>query len=187
MNLLLKKIFSRISREPNGCWLWLRSKSPKGYGRISRRGYRSPQLVHRVVYELCRGAIPEGMYVCHKCDTPSCCNPDHLFIGSQTSNMADMVSKSRQGQPRGLATSSAWTPERRAAWAEHVSQRAEAKAQAVGVSRSTHHYCRDCEQWLPHASFHKANPNRLKDFCKSCRNRRERATYALQRATSGTA
>ncbi len=54
------------------------------------------QYAHRVAYELATGPIPEGMVVCHRCDTPACINPDHLFVGTQQDNIADMHRKGRR-------------------------------------------------------------------------------------------
>jgi hypothetical protein len=82
--------------EPNsGCWLWLGAKHQKfGYGKI---GYdnRKYQAAHRASYSVFNGEIPDGMLVRHKCDNPYCVNPDHLEVGTDADNMADMVRRGR--------------------------------------------------------------------------------------------
>jgi hypothetical protein len=75
-----------------GCWLWTRAKS-YGYGRLFVHG--KGVMAHRHAYERQYGLIPDGLVVCHRCDEPSCCNPEHLFVGSQADNLADMRSKRR--------------------------------------------------------------------------------------------
>jgi len=79
--------------EPNtGCFLWT-GTTTGGYGRV-RRGKRT-HYAHRVAYELLVGPIPEGMCVLHRCDTPPCVNPAHLFLGTIADNNQDMVQKGR--------------------------------------------------------------------------------------------
>lgn len=56
-----------------GCWVWQGPRDQKGYGRSGRRG-----RVHRTMYALLRGPIPEGLELDHTCENPPCCNPDHL-------------------------------------------------------------------------------------------------------------
>lgn len=83
---------------PN-CWEWIGQKDPDGYGRLHVDG--SPALAHRVSYLLCYGSIPDGMDVLHKCDTPKCVNPEHLFLGTQADNVRDMHAKGR-ARKRGM-------------------------------------------------------------------------------------
>ncbi len=87
------KILKGILKDENHCWLWEGAKHRQGYGNIAFRG--KPCLVHRIVWVVFIGKIPNGMKVCHKCDVTSCCNPDHLFLGSQKDNVRDGIDKGR--------------------------------------------------------------------------------------------
>lgn len=74
------------------CWEWQSYKSKEGYGKFGAMG---ETLAHRVSYRLHKGEIPEGMFVCHSCDNPSCVNPDHLWLGTNSDNQIDCVKKGR--------------------------------------------------------------------------------------------
>lgn len=90
----------------SGCWLW---KSTGGredkYGGFRWRG--KTLSAHRVGFALFKGEIPEGMCVCHQCDSPRCVNPDHLFLGTHKDNMRDMYAKGRGSIQIGGANSRA--------------------------------------------------------------------------------
>ena len=80
------------------CWNWQGIKYPvMGYGRVNIGA--NAFYAHRIAWEKAIGEIPEGMLVCHICDNPPCCNPNHLFFGTQQDNMTDMNEKGRHQAP----------------------------------------------------------------------------------------
>lgn len=82
-----------------GCWEWVGSINPAtGYGQMSawEGDKRILYTAHRVSFRAFVGDIPNGMSVLHKCDNRKCFNPDHLFVGTQSDNMVDMIQKNRR-------------------------------------------------------------------------------------------
>jgi hypothetical protein len=87
----------------NTCWLWMGSTDNKGYAFVGKHPNASKNIYgHRWAYEYFVSPIPEGMNVLHRCDVRNCLNPDHLFLGTHSDNMADMKAKgrARSGGPK---------------------------------------------------------------------------------------
>lgn len=80
----------------DGCWVWQLGRDHDGYGQIKMDG--RTKRAHVVAYTAFNGPIEKGLYVLHVCDNPACCNPNHLFLGTNADNVADMCQKGRQSR-----------------------------------------------------------------------------------------
>jgi hypothetical protein len=88
------RFWSKVERHgPDECWLWSAGRFRQGYGMFwfQRRNH----YANRIAYLSEHGSIPDGLNVLHRCDNPPCCNPAHLFLGTDSDNTADMHSKGR--------------------------------------------------------------------------------------------
>jgi hypothetical protein len=96
MASLLERFLSKVDTSGD-CWMWTASRGRHGYGQLSTRHGAAPAKAHRVSFELFSGPIPDGLEVCHSCDTPSCVRPSHLFLGTHHENILDAAAKGRIG------------------------------------------------------------------------------------------
>lgn len=95
------RFWSRVDvRGSDECWPWMGTRVD-GYGQATFGGRRQP--AHRVAWELTCGAIRDGLWALHHCDNRPCCNPSHLFLGTNADNVADKMAKGREARGERLA------------------------------------------------------------------------------------
>jgi hypothetical protein len=128
--------WDRVSKTAD-CWLWIGAHTRLGYGIVQVNRRRTS--AHRIAWILAFGSIPEGMFVCHRCDNPPCVRPDHLFLGTPAENSRDAAVKGRMHRPIGtrhpgaLLTDAAVRDIRQSYGSETAIQ----IARRYGVNRST--------------------------------------------------
>lgn len=99
MDAVTKFSQSYVPVPESGCWLWTGYVGSEGYGLLTASG--KTHRAHRLSYEIYVGPIPIGLLICHKCDTPSCVNPSHLYAGTHRDNVLDMVRRKRHPMQQG--------------------------------------------------------------------------------------
>jgi len=113
MKSLRERFWTKVQKS-NGCWEWVGTKTPEGYG-VIRAGINHPwfrkrrMMAHRLSYELAFGEFDQELCVLHHCDNPSCVRPSHLFLGTHADNIRDKCAKERQA--RGLTHGTHTHPE----------------------------------------------------------------------------
>jgi|SRR6478736_7968963 len=133
-----ERLFSRIAINDSGCWVWTGAKNEKGYGKIGLPRSSKTARCHRVSYELANGPVPDGVMVLHRCDNPSCINPEHLFLGTAQDNSIDMATKGRNFVPDNRGERASWSKLTEEQAIDIMTRRISAAKFAVlyGVSRS---------------------------------------------------
>ena len=97
MDKITARFISKLRIDPEtDCWNYTGSISGTGYGNFWIFGHY--ESAHRIAYFLFKGYLPDDLFVCHHCDNKRCCNPDHLFLGTQKDNMIDSKNKGRRAK-----------------------------------------------------------------------------------------
>lgn len=91
-----EKKFSMNTDKSGDCWLWTGSHNKQGYGTLSHLG--AVWFAHRASLYIHNGRLPRNMLVLHKCDVKACVNPEHLYIGTYSNNVRDMLERSTNSQ-----------------------------------------------------------------------------------------
>ena len=106
-NWIMRRIWDKIKLgNADECWEWEGYRKPdQPYGLLfdGKKYY----YAHRLAYEYFNGPIPDGLFVCHKCNNPPCCNPHHLYAGTAKDNMRDKSERFKRGE---LIFRNRWNP-----------------------------------------------------------------------------
>lgn len=141
---LKEKLMAYSKVSPSGCWEWLRAKDARGYGKCNIGGGKWDRA-HRVSYKVFIGEIPDGLVVRHICDNTSCCNPEHLLVGTMADNMRDCVERGRR--PSGGEHHMSKLTEEDVKFIRECSLTAKELSATLGIHRSTVYAIRGGKTW----------------------------------------
>lgn len=96
---IARRFWAKVQKTST-CWLWTAFRNAQGYGRLYAGGRTRP-ATHVALWLATGKWPPQGMLACHRCDNPSCVNPDHLFLGTARDNARDCLEKGRDVNPWG--------------------------------------------------------------------------------------
>lgn len=132
---ILERIFEKLQKTDT-CWLWKGTVTIYGYGQIA---YQKKQVsVHRLMFELHNPEIDiTDLDICHTCDIRNCCNPDHLFAGTNADNMADRNRKNRQVKLKGSSNGFSKLTESQVLEIRSANKTAKVLAEIFNVSKQT--------------------------------------------------
>jgi hypothetical protein len=143
----LQQRFDHYVSRSEGCWEWTGSRDSNGYGRLNVSG--KPELAHRLSWRLHVGEISPDQHVLHRCDNPPCVRPDHLFLGDQIANNADMKAKGRfrPGVSKGEAHGGAVLTEAQVREIRQSTDKPQHIADQFGISRRQVRDIRAMRSW----------------------------------------
>lgn len=146
---LRERFDAKWEPEPmTGCWLWTAGVNGKGYGNVCSGGRGAMLLSHRVSWAIHRGPIPTGLCVLHRCDTPACVNPAHLFLGTHLDNARDRHRKGRSGSHKGTKNGRAKVLEFQVLAIRDSDMTARQLAEIYPVCRGTVYDIRNKKTWV---------------------------------------
>ena len=150
---LHKRFWSKVEvAQPWECWLWKAGVDGCFYGKF--KIHNKQTTAHRASWIISNGEVPDGLVVCHYCDTPLCCNPNHLFLGTLSDNTNDSMHKGRLyihgvADPGGSALNESDVLMIRYLWDCGYSRKAIASMMGISPAHATRVYNRKIWKHIP--------------------------------------